>query len=142
MDKIFRRVNGDEIEIRFNDEGKVSSAILYVGELTRNAAPQLPGVTEDNCDEYMKTFGYQPTYSEEELRVGSQVNQVLMRENLMAEYVKKSGTQFILSIIKLDHRKFVCPIRQFLALIGQDGNISFLDSKSQENEKRFLTIFA
>ena len=142
LDKTFRRINGDEIEIRFNYDGKLSSAILYVDDMTRNAAPQLPGVEEENCDEYMNTLGYQPTYSEEELRVGGQVNQVLERQGLMAEYVSISGSQHVLSIIKLEHRKFVIPIRQFLVLIGQDGEINFLDSKSRENEIKFLKIFS
>lgn len=115
-DKVFYRANGDCLSLRFSPNGVLSSAYLVVDEVSYDVTPQFPGLCVENCEEYVKYFGYS-----EELRsvkLPSRLLRGLSTFGLVVERVEelKDGSLRV-SVILQDERPLGCPRRIFEAKV-------------------------
>lgn len=110
------RIDGTMLSVRFGKDGALSTAIHVHQGQQRNAAPQLPGLREENAEAYLAAIGYAQRFPPECVEVARLIDPMLAPSDMQLETVQRHESGFLLSVVHRHGAAFVCPIRLFLAV--------------------------
>jgi len=103
-----RRANGDVLTVVFSPEGVLSSAWLS-GKEKANVSAYLPGLTRENAEGYLYSLGFRE-YSDEELKVGRDLSQVLLAEcGAFVSGLQTEGESVVFEVCLAKNRYLPCP---------------------------------